>query len=237
VIEPLYESRNDFDIFDDLAERLGFRERFSEGRSAEQWLERIIARSEINDIEEFKNTGIYRGEDQMRVGLSDFAADPAAHPLATPSGKIQLDFTPYGKTGFTPFPFVRILDVSTTFPLRMVTPHARYRIHSQYCNIPWFSRRQDDSLWMHPLDAGQRKIENGQQVLVSSERGSMRIRVSVTENIMPGVVSAHQGVWPELDDGGIETAGSVNILTSTQPTTPSMGSRTHSLLVQVSRAD
>jgi anaerobic dimethyl sulfoxide reductase subunit A len=64
----------------------------------------------------------------------------------------------------------------------------------------------------------------------------MRTRVNITEAVMPGVVSAHQGVWPELDGRGIEIAGSVNILTSTEPTTPSMGSRTHSVLVEVSSA-
>ncbi len=50
---------------------------------------------------------------------------------------------------------------------------------------------------------------------------------------MQGVVSAHQGVWPEFNTGGIETAGSVNVLTSTEPTKPSNGSRTHSVLVEV----
>jgi anaerobic dimethyl sulfoxide reductase subunit A len=236
AIAPLHEARNDYDIFCGLAERLGFLDAFSEERTADQWLEHIISRSAVQDPESFKSTGIHEGDNQMRVGLSEFAMDPEGHPLDTPSGKIQLDFAPYGRTGFAPHPECRVLEATADLPLRLVTPHARFRIHSQNHNIPWFRRRQDDRLWMHPKDARLRRISDGQQVLVRSDRGAMRVRVRVTDEVMAGVVSAHEGVWPELDGQGIETAGSVNILTSTEPTTPSMGSRTHSVLVEVSLA-
>jgi len=87
---------------------------------------------------------------------------------------------------------------------------------------------------MNPLDARGRGIADGQVILVKSDRGIMRIEARVTEDIMPGVVSAHQGVWPEIDRDGTERAGSVNILTPTDPTEPSLGSRTHSVLVEIS---
>jgi anaerobic dimethyl sulfoxide reductase subunit A len=237
VIEPVGDSRNDYDIFCRLAERLGFLEEFSEGRAADQWLEHLLSKSEVADIESLKKTGIYTGHGQERVGLSEFAADPGSNPLRTPSGRVQLDFSPYGATGFENFPNCRILMVNEKFPLRLVTPHARFRIHSQNHNIPWFRALQDHRLWMNPADAGPRGITDDQEVLVQSDRGKMRIPVTVTEDIMPGVVSAYQGVWPVLDGSGTETAGSVNILTSTEPTTPSMGSRTHSVLVEVCPAE
>ena len=50
---------------------------------------------------------------------------------------------------------------------------------------------------------------------------------------MPGVVCLLQGIWPDLDGKGIDRAGATNILTSTVPTKPSMGSRTHSVPVEV----
>jgi anaerobic dimethyl sulfoxide reductase subunit A len=125
------------------------------------------------------------------------------------------------------------VEPGTEYPLRLVTPHARFRTHSQNFNVPWFRERQEDLLWMHPEDARPRGIVDGREVLVKSERGAMHIRAKVTEEVMPGVVSAHQGVWPVFDARGTETAGSVNVLTSTEPTMPSMGSRTHSVLVEV----
>jgi anaerobic dimethyl sulfoxide reductase subunit A len=233
VIEPMEDVRNDYDILCELADRLGFLEEFSEDRSADQWIAHVLAGSEVHDIDSFLETGIHTGEEQQRTGLSDFAADPVTNPLNTPSGKIQLDFSPYGEIGFAPCPECRVLMQTDSFPLRLITPHARYRTHSQYHNIPWFRERQDRSLWIHPTDAKRRAISDGMEVLVVSDRGRMKIHARVTEDITPGVVSAHQGVWPEFDSDGTETQGSVNILTPTDPTEPSLGSRTHSVLVEV----
>jgi len=57
--------------------------------------------------------------------------------------------------------------------------------------------------------------------------------IKVTTDIMEGVVCLFEGIWPELDEKGIDHAGAANILTSTEPTEPCMGSRTHSILVEV----
>ena len=70
-------------------------------------------------------------------------------------------------------------------------------------------------------------------MIVRSPRGKTLILVFITEDIMPGVVCLLQGIWPILDGNGTDQAGATNILTSTVPTEPRMGSRTHSVLVEV----
>jgi len=234
AVEPIGESRNDYDILCGLANRLGFLESFSENRTADDWLEHVLENSEVKDIMRFKETGIYEGKEQLRTGLADFAADPEKNPLDTPSGKIEIFSSEYAKTGFSAVPHCRVLLEDGKFPLRLVTPHARLRTHSQNYNIPWFRDRQDDCLTMNPRDAQVRDISDRDEVLVTSGQGRMRIMVRVNQDIMPGVVSACEGVWPSFDRDGTETAGSVNVLTPTEPTKPSMGSRTHSVLVEVS---
>ena len=82
---------------------------------------------------------------------------------------------------------------------------------------------------MQPKEA----YTEARKVMVSSPRGKMQIAVKITEDIMPGVVCLLQGIWPSLDGKGMDQAGAANILTSTGPTEPSMGSRTHSVLVEV----
>ena len=235
AVPPLHEAKNDYDIFCELAGRLGFLSEFSENKSAEQWLQSFVADSEVPDYEEFKRTGIYWGADQVRVGLSDFVADPQAHPLNTPSGRVEISSAAYAETGFSPIPECRVLKTTAAYPLRLITPHPRFRIHSQYDNIPWFKERETQALWIHPHDAAERGIQNGQPVSVTSPEGRMRIVARVTGDIMPGVVSLIEGAWPSFEPDGTETAGSANVLTSTEPTLPSQGSRTHSVLVQVTR--
>ena len=70
-------------------------------------------------------------------------------------------------------------------------------------------------------------------MIVSSPQGKMLISVLITEDIMPGVVCLLQGIWPSFDENGMDQAGAANILTSTEPTEPCKGSRTHSVLVEV----
>jgi len=233
AVPPLPEARNDYHIFCALADRLGFLAEFSEGKSEEEWLKSFIADSEVPDYETFKRTGIYMGEDQLRVGLSDFVADPLAHPLNTSSGRVQISSAAYAETGYSPIPECRILPADDRYPLRLITPHPRFRIHSQYDNIPWFKERERQAVWIHPHDAAQRKIKNGQEVCVNSPEGRVRIVARVTEDIMPGVVCLPEGTWPSFEPDGTDTAGSANVLTSTVPTRPSNGSRTHSVLVEV----
>jgi anaerobic dimethyl sulfoxide reductase subunit A len=235
AVPPIPEARNDYDIFCGLAERLGFLEEYSEGRSEEEWLRSFAEDSEIPDYDEFRRAGIYFAEDQMRVALSEFVTDPVANPLNTPSGLVQISSEAYAETGFSSVPECRILETDEDYPLRLVTPKSRYRVHSQNDNIPWFRELERHALWISPSDAARRGIGGGEIVYVSSPEGVMRVPAQVTEDIMAGVVSLLEGAWATFDSEGVETSGSVNVLTSTVPTMPSHGSRTHSVNVQVSK--
>ncbi|MFC1574100.1 molybdopterin-dependent oxidoreductase [Candidatus Latescibacterota bacterium] len=232
--KPVHDVKNDYDIFCELADKLGYPSKFSENRTKEEWLAHFLAQSEIEDIDGFKRTGIYKGKEHLRVGMSEFIADPTNNPLSTPSGLIEIASERYAETGFPAIPHCRILPTEDDYPLRLITPHARYRINSSCSSIPWFREREKQVLWINPRDAEKRGISDGQTVSVYNKKGTIRIAAWVTENIIPGVVCLLQGVWPEFDSENVETAGSVNILTSTTPTMPSQSSRTHSILVEVS---
>ncbi|RLB89310.1 MAG: molybdopterin oxidoreductase [Deltaproteobacteria bacterium] len=234
ALEPPGDVKDDYDIFCELANRLGFSDAYSQGKSAAQWIDQFIDESEISDPEEFKQTGIYSGKDQMRIGLSPFFADPQIHPLDTPSGKIELASENYAKTGFPPMPTYRGMADSEQYPLRLVTPHSLNRINSSYSNVQWFKSREPQRLWMNSKDARKRHLQDEQMVLVENAGGQIQILVKVTNDIMEGVVCLQEGVWLDLDENGIDHAGAANMVTSTEPTEPCMGSRTHSVWVEVS---
>ncbi|MBP2651275.1 MAG: athL 1 [Firmicutes bacterium] len=61
-IEPVGESKSDYDIFTLLAERLGCREKYTEGRTEEDWIKKLYALSDMPKVmtyEEFKERGYY----------------------------------------------------------------------------------------------------------------------------------------------------------------------------------
>jgi len=235
AVAPRGQARNDYDIYCDLADRLGFESEFSENRTAAEWLRCFLADSEVPDAEAFRQTGIYWGADQERVGLADFAADPQAHPLSTPSGRVEIAPVAYARAGGPAVPTCRCLQPVEQYPLRLITPKSHYRTHSQYDNLPWFRAREPQRLWIHPADAAARGINPGDRVLVRSPEGQVCVPAHLTDAIMPGVVSLLEGAWPALNAEGVETAGSANVLTSTEPTMPSCATRTHSVLVEVER--
>jgi len=236
AVEPLPETRTDYDIFCGLSERLGFGDAFSEGRTAEDWLDALIEASVIEDVDTFKETGIFRGDNHMRVGLSDFISDPENHPLPTPTGKIEIRSTAYAKTGFSPIPECRISFPPPEFPLRMITPHSKYRINSQNSNLPWIDALEPKVLVVNRKDGEERGLRSGDSVRVFNSVGEMRIQARLTSDIIKGTICLPQGAWTLMDEHGIEIGGAANALTSTSPTLPSQGSRTHSVFVQLEKA-
>lgn len=168
----------------------------------------------------------------MRVGLSNFISDPVKNPLNTPSGKIEIDLPLFTDIGGTSVPESVRMDTSPSYPLRLITPHDKFRIHSQNDNLPVFKKLIDNKLWMNPLDAEKREITDGIIVSILSEQGKIENIVKVTDRIAPGTVSLNQGAWIRISKN-LELLGSINIITSTTPAMPSRGSRTHSTAVEI----
>jgi len=237
VAEVPGQARDDYDVFADLAARMGCGEAFTEGKDAGAWLRELIAGSEVPDADEFRRTGVYTAPEQERVGLAEFAADPGRHPLATPSGKVELAGGACVAAGLSETPGARVLATTGAFPLRLVTPKSRFRVHSQFADAPWFRERDDRALWLHPRDAAARGLADGSRVLVLSARGRVRCACRVTDDIMPGVVSLCEGIEPEFDADGCDVAGAANVLTADEPTLPSRGATMHSVLVEVEAAE
>ena len=236
ALAPSRSTRSDWDIFCDLSDRMGLGREFSGGRSASQWIDSFLASSEVPDHDEFKRTGVYCAPEQERVGLADFSSDPVGHPLDTPSGKVELASERYQSlTGFPAFPTWRGQEPDARHPLLLLTPKRAEMTHSQHGDRSSSLCPSNHELQMHPSDAAQRGISAGAEARLFNEYGVVHVRVRVTEDIMPGVVSLHEGIWFELDKRGEDTAGSANMLTGTNGTGHESSCIMHALSVDVAR--
>jgi anaerobic selenocysteine-containing dehydrogenase len=56
------------------------------------------------------------------------------------------------------------------------------------------AREKEPLVWIHPVDATVRQIEDGVPVRVHNERGEVTLKAHITTDIMPGTVLA-PGVW------------------------------------------
>ncbi|MGA2639302.1 MAG: molybdopterin dinucleotide binding domain-containing protein, partial [Spirochaetia bacterium] len=77
--------------------------------------------------------------------------------------------------------------------------------------------------------------DQGGEARLFNGRGEVIVRVRVSEDIMPGSVSLDEGIWFELDDRGVDRAGSANILSSTKGTGPDNSCIMHAVAVEVAR--
>ncbi len=104
------------------------------------------------------------------------------------------------------------------YPLMMLTPHSRYRVHSLFWTVPWL--RGDvyrHGIWLSVADARKRGIADGDEVRVFNDRGEITLPAYVTSRVLPGVTLVRQGAWYSPDRG---IAPSVLLGDSGSPVTP-----------------
>jgi anaerobic dimethyl sulfoxide reductase subunit A len=248
AIEPVDEAKSDFEIACELARRLGI-EDYSD-KSAEAWLEEIVSssadsRRDIRDYSLFQSEGVAMAKVKRPViAFEDQIRDPGRFPFQTPSGKIEIfsrDLADLGDPRLPPIPkYIEPWEgprdpLAERFPLQLITFHAKTRANSSFDNVEWLRELEPHEIWINPVDADPRKIENGRMVRVFNERGELAIRAKVTQRIMPGVVAIGQGAWYCPDAQGIDRGGCANVLTRDEGgaggSTP-----TNTALVQVARS-
>ena len=242
AVEPAGEARGDYWVFSQLAERLGFGETYSGGRSEQEWLEQFLDPQRLPEgieAESLRREGSVRLEDkaglegQARVALADFRADPAAHPLPTRSGLIEISNPEAEAYGLPVIPsYIEAVPDAGGYPLQLVTPHHKHRSNSCLAAVPWLKQVDPQVVWMHPEDARARGVAHGDVVEVYNDRGVVRLPAKVTARIMPGVTCIYQGAWYQPGPDGVDEGGCANVLTGARPSL-SGGPSTHTIWVEI----
>lgn len=218
ALEPMYECRNDIDVFAALADRVGI-EGYND-KSEEEWL-RELTDEAIEDFERFATEGLARlPAPQDAVAFADFIRDPEGCPLSTPSGKIEIYSCEiasrpnvYGLGEISPIPtWIPPIEPNPNYPLALCSPKSRARTHSIHGNQPMLARVDPDDVWINVEDAHARGIRSGDRVRVFNQFGACLLPARVTGNIAPGVVAIKEGAWFTPDATGVDTAGCANVL-------------------------
>ena len=89
------------------------------------------------------------------------------------------------------------------YPLQFNQAHTKYRVHSQFTNAEWINQLDDGPrLDMSPADAKDRGLENGDTVEIFNDRGSFKAKCKLTEAMRPGQVRLYEGWWTKHMIGG-----------------------------------
>lgn len=241
AIAPMYECRNDMDIFADLAGRVGIAD--YNDKSEMDWL-RALTKDAVDDFEQFAEKGVARfAAPEDAVAFAQQIRDPENHPFNTPSGKIELYSTTlaakpnfYGLGVIPPIPtWIEPVAADPRHPLMLCSPKSRARTHSIHGNQEQLAKVDPDDVWIHADDAKARGITNGQLVRIYNDRGATLLPAKVTRGIAKGVVSIKEGAWFTPNGNGVDTKGCANTLTEDRPA-PSGATTYNTTLVEVAVA-
>jgi biotin/methionine sulfoxide reductase len=154
---PQGEAREDYAIFAALAERLGVGHAYTEGLDTPGWLRRIYGESRdriarggiaLPDFDAFWDRGLIdlAPHDEPYVMHADFRHDPVAHPLGTPSGRIEIFSERIAGFGLSDCPGHPVWrapfewlghDLAKRYPLHLLSDQPARRLHSQLDPSPY----------------------------------------------------------------------------------------------------
>jgi biotin/methionine sulfoxide reductase len=261
AVKPVGDARDDHAIFAGVAARLGFEERFTEGRGEMDWLRHLYdvfrqqaaqARITLPDFDAFWESGEIELpiDDHERTLFAEFRNAPDEHPLPTPSGRIEIFSDTIDGFGYDdcaghprwyePAEWLGG-EQAQRYPLHLVSNQPATRLHSQLdCGITSVAGKilGREPVSIHPDDAAARGIRDGDVVRLYNARGACLAGARITDAVRPGVVILATGAWYDPHTpGGLERHGNPNVLTLDKGTSRlAQGPSAHTTLVEMARA-
>ena len=237
VLEPPGEVKPETEIYYLLAERLGLADAAGLAEAG------LVAPGD-EAVESYLRRKL---EPFAELSLDGLAAGPILPPgyqevafadlvFGTPSGKIELlSAEAEARWRIDPLPVygepdessARAGDLATRFPLYLITPNTKNRIHSQFNNLRMIRQFGDTPLIaLHPDDAAARGIADGARVRIHNDRGELILAAYIDNGLRPGCVCVTNGWW-------ISEGGTVNFLSCGRETDIGHGAAFHDNLVEV----
>jgi anaerobic selenocysteine-containing dehydrogenase len=210
AIPPLGESRPNWEVFRELAARMGIDHPFFR-QGPQALLDALLARP----------APLREGIDAAALAEGravELALPATARAFRTPSGRIEIENPRLAH----PLPtWLPTHEEAGRLPFRLMTGAALHGLNSSFRERPELVRREGGvKLMVNPVDAERRGISRAAQVVAWNELGESTFDLEVTDRTPPGVVVAEGVPWLSQVSG----RRSVNALTSQRLTDEGAGS-------------
>ncbi|MDT8867656.1 trimethylamine-N-oxide reductase TorA [Vibrio fluvialis] len=239
LVDPMFQSRTDFEIMAELTRRFGRHEEFTRGMDEMEWVRSLYndckkaneGKFEMPEFDEFWEQSVLEfGEGKPWVRHADFRKDPEINALGTPSGFIEITSRKIGRYGYEhcqehPMWFEKTERShggpgSDKYPFWLQSCHPDKRLHSQMCESEAFRAtyavQGREPVYINPMDAKAKGIKAGDLVRVFNGRGQLLAGAVLSDSYPRGVIRIEEGAWygPLSEkEGAICTYGDPNTLT------------------------
>lgn len=206
AIAPVGESRPNTEIFRSIARAMNlsepalFESDEEVAASAFDWRDPAFAGADWATL---------RREGWLKLDIAD--APFANGGFRTPTGKCEFYSEALAKAGLDPLPDYLppyesadgAPELAARYPLAMISPPARNFLNSTFVNVESLRATEGEPhVDMHPADAAQRAIADGDEVRIFNDRGTLRARARVTERARAGLVVGLSIWWKKLAPDG-----------------------------------
>lgn len=235
IIEPIGEARTDIFIAQQLAEKMGFGEYYP--KDEEELLERrfkhlpkVLEDLKAGEEEVELPKPEFKGYEKYKTG--GLRADDDRPGFNTPTGKFEFKSTileSYGYDGLPIYTPAKEGEINTPelyekYPLILNTgARIQTTFRTQHLNIPELVKIQP-----HPLihlntdDAKERGIEEGDEVVVTTPRGEIKVVATLSDNINSGDTELNIGGGQDMQIG-LWAQANVNYMTEKDNQDPISG--------------
>ena len=262
AIPPIGEARNDHDILRAVAAQMGVDDKFTGNRTSAEWLRWLYEESralasdagiDLPEYDHFLVAGWHETEPPTEPmdAFTDFRNDPAARPLRTPSGKIEITSTviaAFGEATVLPHPAWYeptewLGKKGAEHPFHLISSQPADKLHSQLDHGRTSRSAKANNrapLMINPEDARRMGISDWSCVRVFNSRGACLATARLCPDLMPGVVQMSTGAWLDSilqSDGTLFCRhGNPNLVTRDGGTSAlAQGPIAHSCLVAIER--
>ena len=195
VIEPIGNAMEDWKIWTELGRRMGYEEYFP-WKSSDELIADLLQPTNVT-LDELKENpgGVYYAE----RGFKKYTVEG----FNTSSGKVEIFSEELAQHGYNPLPTFHEPvespasrpDLAKRYPLLLMTgPRSVFYTHARFRNIRSLRKHyQQPMIEINSKTAHNLGIADGDFVKVENQRGSIKVKARLTEDIHPHVVSMLHG--------------------------------------------
>jgi anaerobic selenocysteine-containing dehydrogenase len=196
VAEPLGRALPNMEIFRRLAGAMGYAEPELYETDAEL-LATVLERSGLG--EDFASLAV--------KGTVPIADDPviqfADGRFPTPSGRVELASARAEADGLPRLPLPLADPRPRRGRLRLLSPASPWLLNDSFANDAKVAKRIGPAtIALHPADAAERGLDEGDEAEVGNETGSLRLLVTLSDAVPRGVAYSPKGRWPKREPAG-----------------------------------
>ena len=216
LIDPVGESRSNWQVIAELAKRMGLEDAFF-NLSERELIEQIVHTS--SRISKSDQDLILTGEPVEMTVPESYKMD-----FKTPSGKIEL-YNPQDVE-----PLIRYMPpYGDNAPFWLIIGNDIRILDSSFCELE-FDDPELMKLRIHPEDAKMYNINDGAEVEIYNDRGSVKIKAYYDDEVQRGTLVT-LGVWWQSQSSDPHVA--INALTAARPTDQGWGSTFYDVQVHI----